>query len=126
MENIFSNYKIEKPKVRSQRAELIDKIYAIYTSPTQKMFRRKQNWLRYCQWCRDNKLANLKENQAKFKKSKHFIREHNIKSFCYFMSVIPTADLYYVVSVAKDMNNRGQNFSSFIMGNLMGVKNGSK
>ena len=122
MENIFSNYKIEKPKIRSERAELIDKIYAIYTSPTQKIFRRKQNWLRYCQWCRDNKLPNSKENQAKFKKSKYFIREHNIKSFCYFISVIPQADLYYILSVARDMDKRGQNFGGFIMGNLMGKK----
>lgn len=111
---------IEKPKQRSQRAELIEQLYNIYMSDTQVRHRKITNWKRYCEWCRNNKTPDSKEAQSKFKKSKSYIKTHNIKTFVYFLSVIPTSDLDYLISVAKDMNNRNQNFSGYLFANLTG------
>lgn len=111
---------IEKPKQRSQRAELIEQLYNIYMSETQVRHRKIANWKRYCEWCRNNKTPDSEEVQSKFKKSKSYIKTHNIKTFVYFLSVIPTSDLDYLISVAKDMNNRNQNFSGYLFANLTG------
>lgn len=106
----------------NQRGVLIQEIYDIYISSAQKNFRKKENWKRYCQWCRDNRVANTLESQSKFRKSKLFIREHPIKTICFFLSHIPTADLHYISSVAWDMQNRNQNFSGYFMSSIR-VKN---
>lgn len=111
---------IEKPKQRSQRAELIEQLYNIYMSETQVRHRKIANWKRYCEWCRNNKTPDSEKAQSKFKKSKSYIKTHNIKTFVYFLSVIPTSDLDYLISVAKDMNNRNQNFSGYLFANLTG------
>lgn len=119
MENAFTNYQIPKRKKISQRGSYTQEIYDIYSSETQRLFRKKENWKRYCNWARENKLSDNKENQAKFKKTKLFIKEHSLKTICYFLSPIPTSSLDYIVSVAKDMQNRNQNFSGYLMGNLI-------
>lgn len=119
MDNIFTNYQIKRPKIKtSKRAEFISQIFDIYSSEAQRLFRKKENWKRYCNWARENKLADNKENQTKFKKTKLFIKEHSLKTICYFIAPIPTSSLDYIVSVAKDMQNRNQNFSGYLMGNL--------
>lgn len=120
MNNLFTNYQIERPKIKtSKRAEFISQIFEVYNSESQKLFRKKENWKRYCNWARENKLADNKENQTKFKKTKLFIKEHSLKTVCYFLSPIPTSSLDYIVSVAKDMQHRNQNFSGYLMGNLI-------
>lgn len=114
----IKNIDIQPKKRTSERAQITKEIYEIYISARQKIFRKKQNWTRYIQWLKDNRTLNSPEAQKKFKKSKQYIREHDIKTFCFFLSPIPTADLYYVLSVAKDMNNRNENFGGYIMANL--------
>lgn len=114
IKNPFINYKKEKVK-KSERADTISKIYDIYTSPTQRLIRKKENWKRYVKWCKMNKQPNSKESQAKFKKSKLYIKEHPVKTICYFISHIPTKDLYFLLSVGKDMENRNQNFSRYLI-----------
>jgi hypothetical protein len=111
---------IEKPKQRSKRAELTQQLYDIYMSDTQVKHRKLANWKRYCAWCRENRIADGKEAHTKFKKSRQYIKTHNIKTFVYFLSVIPTSDLDYLLSQAKDMNNRDQNFSGYLFANLTG------
>lgn len=114
--------KIEKKKKTSERAEAIKSIYEVYSSQKQKMFRRKENWKRYCEWCRANRKENSPENTKLFKKSKKFIKEHSVKTICYFLSHIPTSDLYYISSVGKDMQNRNQNFSGYFISSLLSNK----
>lgn len=121
IQDLLKNYEIKKKKT-SERAEAIKEIYAIYTSSNQKTFRKKENWKRYCEWCRANKKENTPDNVKLFKKSKKFIKEHSVKTICYFLSHIPTADLYYLSSVGRDMQNRGQNFSSYFMSSLLTKK----
>jgi hypothetical protein len=115
----FNNDQVEKKKRTSQRAELIGEVYDIYTSPTQRLFRKKQNWKRYIAWIKKNRTPHTKENQEKFKKVKSkdggFIKEHNIKTFCFFLSHLKEKDLYYALSVGRDMENRNENFGAWIM-----------
>jgi hypothetical protein len=108
----------EKKKKTSKRAEVISEIYAIYSSQQQKNFRKKTNWKRYIEWLKAQRIPDSKENQVKFKRSKSFIKEHGVETICYLISGIPTADLYYIASVAKDMENRKMNFSGYLMAHL--------
>lgn len=119
MNNIGLYLKEPVKKKTNPRQEMIKEIYAIYTSPHQKMNRKIMNWKKYFEWCKENKIPKGKEGEQKFKKSKFFIKEHPIKTFCFFMAPIPTADLTYIISVAKDMENRQQNFSGYLMANLL-------
>ncbi len=110
---LLKDFKIEKK--RSERAFLIEEIYNLYTSKNQKLHRKKANWKRYIEYLKENRTPNSKENQEKFKKSKKFIKEHDIKRFCFLISHLKEKDLYYVLSVAKDMENRNENFGAWIM-----------
>ena len=120
IKDYLKDFKIEKQKT-SERAELLKEIFSIYTSKQQEHHRKKANWKRYVQWLKKNRTPESKENQTKFKKVKTkdggFIKTHNIKSFCFLLSHLKTKDLYYVLSVGKDMENRNENFSAWIMSN---------
>lgn len=117
MEQIIDIIKLAKKEtLRSERASVIKELYEIYSGD--KVGRKITNWKRYCKWCRENNLTNSKENQIKFKKSKLFIKEMPIKSFCFFLSHLKTNDLHYMISVAKDKRNRGENYSAFIIGSV--------
>lgn len=122
VENIEAILKKTLPKEKkrtSERAELIKELYALYQSPRQKNHRKKANWKRYCAWCKTQKNADSENARKAFKKSKQYLREQRINTFCFFLSPIPTKDIYYLLSVAKDMENRNQDLSSYLMGNLM-------
>lgn len=125
MENIqyyLQNYKIEKQD-RNQRRVLLKEIYSLYSSVTQRNIRKKENWKRYCKWCRENKLPDTKENQEKFKKTKQFIKEFQEKTFAILMSPIKGEEnLYYIISVGKDMDRRGENFGGYIINYLFDKK----
>ena len=112
---ILKTFKLENKKRISERAEIIKDIYTIYTSSVQRVHRKKANWKRYIAWLKQNKIPDSKENQLKFKKSKNFIKEHDIKRFCFLISHLKEKDLYYVLSIAKDMENRNENFGAWIM-----------
>lgn len=111
---------VEKTKRTSKRAELIKEVYAIYCSETQRLLRRKENWKRYVEALKATRTKDDQITRALFKRNKRFIKELPIKTFCYFISVIPTDDLYYIISIAKDMNSRSQNFGGWLMANLTG------
>ena len=100
----------------SERNSVLKEIYFCYEND--KTNRRKENWKRYCKWCRDWKLPNNKESENKFKKSKFFIKELSPKVLAIKLAHIPTKDLYYVRSVAKDKYNRGENVGAFILGSI--------
>lgn len=118
LEELFKIEEEPQKKKRSQRSDLTAQIYEIYTSEQQRNFRKRENWKRYIVWLKDNRTPDSKENQAKFKKSKSFIKEHPVKTIVFFVSHIPTADLHYILSLAKDMQFRNQNFSSYLLGSL--------
>lgn len=120
----LQDYKIEKTD-RNQRRVLMKEIYQLYSSPTQRNLRKKENWKRYCKWCRENKLPDSKVNQEKFKKTKTFIKEFKEKNFAIVMNPIKGEEnLYYIISVGKDMDRRGDNFGAYIISHLFDKRTG--
>lgn len=99
---------------KSERSQIISELYDIYLKD--KTGRKKENWARYVKWCKQNKKPKGSENE--FRKTKLFIKEVPIKSFCYLLSHIPTKDLYYIKSVAYDKLNRNENAGGYIIGSL--------
>lgn len=104
--------KIENPikQFRSQRNELFNELYKFYEKSW-----RKNTWTNYIKWLKINKLENNKINREKFSKSKMFFPKDTEKKFCSFrLGFMPTKDLYYILSIAKDMDNRGENFNKWL------------
>lgn len=100
----------------NERRVVIREIYEIYVKDGSG--RRKENWKRYCKWCRENKWENSVENQKKFRKTKLFINESPARNLAVKMAHVPTKDLYYIKSVAQDKLNRGEPIGGFIFGSL--------
>ena len=107
----------EEKLCKSERAQVIKELYAIYTSPLERILRKKENWKRYCAFCRASKQANTKEAQELFKKGKTYIKEQPIKTIIFFLSHIPTKDLYYIKSQMQDCSNRGKSASAWLFFN---------
>lgn len=113
------SFKQKKSPRGGQRAATIEEIYQIYISENQRIFRKKANWQRYCSWLRDNRISNSLDNQNKFRKTKLFIKEHERRGFAVMLAPMKQSDLFYILSMAKDMENRNQNFSGYIMANML-------
>lgn len=121
--DILKNKDLESPikTAKSERAELTKQIDDIHHSVLEHNLRKKENWKRYCAWCKKNKLPDTTENQSKFKKTKECIKEQ--KSLWFLVSHIKTKDLYYIISMMKDSNNRGKSASAWLLSNLSIKKN---
>lgn len=114
--NPFANVILEEPKLqKSERAQLNFEIYQIYTSPTQTRLRKKENWKRYIQFLKDNRMPDSTKAQAKFKRTKRFIKTHSKGSMAYLTSHLSKLDLRHCLSVGKDMDRRGENFSAWLL-----------
>jgi hypothetical protein len=121
MENVFKDYiilghyEIEKPKEKgSERSSIIKEIYKFYQDDKQN--RKKENWKRYCQWCRDNHKP--KGSEQSFKKTKLYIKELPVKVIAIKLSHVPTKDLYYIKSECFDKFSRGENVGSYLLGSI--------
>lgn len=100
---------------RTEKREIIlQEIYTYYLSDKDK--RKKENWKRYCIWCKDNYKANTPQNIKAFKKTKLLIREVSFDSFKWCLKHLPLEDFYVVLSEVKDRKNRGNNVSSWLGG----------
>jgi 50S ribosomal subunit-associated GTPase HflX len=117
MESLCDLLKIEKVKARSNRDLIIKDIYSVYTSDKQKLLRKKENWKRYVAWLKANRVKDSKESQAKFKKTKQFIKEMPIRTIAILLARNKVDRLYEILSEAKDQNHRNQNASAFIINN---------
>lgn len=118
--NAFANLQFEKPKQRSERAELNYEIYKLYTSPTQTRLRKKENWKRYVAWLKKNKTPDSTKAQAKWKRTKlpyneKYIKTNSKASMAYLTSHLSKLDLRHCLSVGKDMDRRGENFSAWFL-----------
>lgn len=119
MDNPFARFKLaieqekqvaQKPRFKSERAELFNELYGHYS----KCY-RKDTWEAYKKWLQKNKLKHTAENTAKFKKSPDYRKKITIKSFCSFwLGFVATNDLYYLISIAKDKEARGENFNKWL------------
>lgn len=105
-ENLF------KKEFNSQRAELFSQLYQIY-----ELDFKKQTWKNYLKWLKEKRFKHSKEKVQEYKKIMY--KKITVASFCSFwLSHIPTEDLYYLLSIAKDMQNRNQSFNKWLFYNL--------
>jgi hypothetical protein len=115
----IQDFKIYRPNEvllktpRSERADVLSQIYPFYALST-----KKENWKRYVKWLKANKKKHSRDQVLVFKKDKMFLRTRNDKAFAIMLAHIPTRDLYFVLSIAKDKDNRGENFSGWLMGEI--------
>lgn len=112
----------EKQKIEKQERRFLNKqIDDIYHSSQEKILRKKENWRRYCAWCKLNKKAHTPENVKEFKKTARkkmqgkYLEEQ--KSLWFFTSHMKTQDLYFIISQMKDCLNRGKSASAYIISN---------
>lgn len=103
-----------KPQDKNERRFIQKQLDAIHQSDHERILRKKKNWCNYIAYLKTIKQKDSKENQAIFKKGKTFLKEN--KSLWYFLSHVPTKDLYAALSVAKDKMNRGESASAYLIG----------
>lgn len=124
--DLISNLKLEEGKHRAKESELVSKHKSSRTEmmATLYEFYEKEKYntdkLAYANWLYRNKLKPSFENIEKWKKtSGEYRKQITSKSFASFwLSHIPTGDLYYLISIAKDMENRKQSFNKWLFWSL--------
>lgn len=126
MDNSFISFKdaieamkltVEKPRARSQRAELFGELYAHYEKGY-----KKDMWMIYGSWLKKNRYKHSKERMAEFQKSKLFRKKIPVKTFCsYWLGHIKTDDIYYLISIAKDKEHRRENFNRWLFWSIKSV-----
>ena len=119
MEINIANYlqNFTPKKKGAERTDILKQIYSFYDTEKEMIHRKRANWKRYIQYLKDNKKSDSKEEQIKFKKSKFFLRKITDKSMASFwLSHIPTKDLYYILSVIKDKSFRNESVGAYIGG----------
>lgn len=100
----------EKPLFRSERAELFNELYGFYERSY-----KKNSWNAYREWLKTNKFKHTSERVEQYKKDPSFRKQITVKSFCSFwFGFMKTQDLYYLISIAKDKENRGENFNRWL------------
>ena len=114
----IAKIKLENPApFRSERNELFNQLYAFYEKSW-----KKNMWIDYIAWLKKNHFKHSKEKVLAYKKVAY--PKISEKSFCsYWLGHIPTNDLYYLVSIAKDKDNRGENFNRWLFWALKIEKN---
>lgn len=104
--------KVELPNVkfRSERNALFFELYGYYERSW-----KRNTWLNYIKWLKQNKFKSSKDKQVEFKKSKFYYPKDSEKTFCsYRLGFMKTNDLYFLISIAKDKENRGENFNQWL------------
>lgn len=116
---LLQTYNLPQKKRGSERGDVIKEIYSLYTSQQEKELRRKENWKRYVQWLKNNKRKHDNHAVNDFKKNKAFLREMDIRRFCFVLAHLKIDDLYYLASVLRDKSNRGESIGSYIYTQVM-------
>lgn len=104
-------YEPEKTTL-NERQDILAQIHARYL--LDKNLRKKENWTRYVQFLKENRTPDSKEMQAKFKKSRRFVKELDARSLAIRLAHIKTNDLYYIMSAGKDQKN----FSAWLLSSI--------
>lgn len=112
----LTNYQLPTKKKTSKRAEIIKELYRLYEED--KINRKKDNWKRFVTYLKSTGKRDSETNRQDFKKSREFIKEVTVGTFCFFLSHIKTQDLPTMLSVAKDKRARKENVGAFIAGHF--------
>lgn len=103
---------VPRPIFKSERAELLNQLYTFYEKDY-----KKQTWKEYIIWLRNNNKKHSNDSINDYKKIAY--KKITIKSFCSFwLSHIPTKDLYYLISIARDCDNRNVSFNKWLFWSL--------
>lgn len=98
------------PKFRSERNSIFNEVYSYYENSY-----KKNTWSSYITWLKKNKFKHSKERVVEFKKDPTFRKQISVKSLCSFwLGFMKTQDLYYLASVMKDKENRGENVNKWL------------
>lgn len=111
LDKYITNNKILIPEYKSERASLIKEIYSYY-----ELQWKKDTFHNYLKWAREHKYPNTIEFREDFKNTKNYFPKKEMKEFCsrYMCFIKENRDLNYVISIAKDMQNRKQNFNKWL------------
>lgn len=107
------DFKPTKKKL-NPRNDILKQIYAFYDTEQEVVLTKRANWKRYIETLKKQKVKDSQEQQRAFKKSKLFIRKMSPSSMAFFLSHIPTQDLWYILSVAKDKSFRNESVGAYI------------
>lgn len=105
-------------KTGSERNEIMQSLYGLYDTEKEAVLRKKENWRRYVHWLRKNRFRDTKERQSTFKRSKRFLKKASPKTIAIIVSHIATKDLYYILSVCRDLSNRNKSIGKYLFGLL--------
>lgn len=95
-------------KFRSERNEQFFELYNHYAKSY-----KKNMWVNYIGWLKQNRFKHSKERVAQYKKIAYPII--NEKSFCsYWFGFMKTNDLYFLNSICRDKENRGENVNKWL------------
>lgn len=115
--NISKSYDFKPTKKKlNPRTDLLKQIYSFYDTEQEVVLTKRANWKRYIENLKLRKVKDSIEQQRAFKKSKLFIRKMSPSSIAFFLSHIPTQDLWYILSIAKDKSFRNESVGAYIMG----------
>ena len=78
-------------------------------------------WKNYIAWLKQNRFKHSRDTVEEFKKIAP--KEISVKSFCSFwLGHLKTEDLYYLLSIAKDKEQRGESFNKWLFWALKAEK----
>lgn len=103
-------------KLRSQRDAVIADIYQVYTSENSKKHRKRKNWKLYIAFLKENRIKNTAQAQVRFKKTKAFIKEHDIRTIAIWLARHKVDGLYNILSEARDLEGRDGDAGGLIVG----------
>lgn len=114
MFEILSVPQVQTP-IKSQRNFILSQIIESYRNPKEDLIRKKENFKRYIQYCKDNRLHwKRPEAQSTFKNSRLFLKPYTDKQVAIFLAPLSCTDLFYVSSVCRDKVNRGESVGMYI------------
>lgn len=115
---------IDRPKAKlNERQTILQELWSVHQRGDP-LFLKKKNWNRYVAWLKKEKLDEKEIGRttciARFKKAKlpanerHLLPLKSAREMAILYSHIPTKDLYFSLSMAKDYLNRGEDVRSYI------------
>jgi hypothetical protein len=119
---------IGKKSRKSQRTWLLEELYGIYTHPRQEALLRAENKRRFVEYVKQvdpgalrdtrnlSRFSTLRWNfeRAKLPKGMRYLTPMSPKSFAIRLSHLGLDELYYLISVSRDKNNRNESVGAFI------------
>jgi hypothetical protein len=110
----LEQYLVRNKKERSERDMLLKDIYAQYDTAGEDWLRKLKNIERYKVFLKEQRKRNSGEMVEAFKKDKRYLKKIPPTRFWFFLSHVPTKDLYHILSVSKDKAHRKESVGAFI------------